>query len=215
MHPHLAGIAVLDVDACAVARNGLALLEEWAAHQPQLGVFVVIEREHASTASYGNVRLIGGPRVNDVAEVGGAFEYCEAGHLHYQPLCSPATPCESVFWLSAMKTALERSPDSGAANGAQQGASSRGRIAQSPPAAGRPEASAYSDQTRCCRGAVAAAPRPSCSRRRSSPGIGVHGGSLLEGESLATTPPHPRIVATNLKALPHDRVRLRRFKCAP
>jgi hypothetical protein len=99
-HPHLPGIAVLDVDACGVARNGLALLEAWAAHQPQLGVIVVIEREHASTASYGNVRLIGGPRVNDVVDVRSAFEYCEAGHLHYQPLCSPATPCESLFWLS-------------------------------------------------------------------------------------------------------------------
>lgn len=98
-HPHLPGIAVVDVDACGLARNGLSLVEVWAACQPQLGVIVVIEREHTSVASYGNVRLIGGPRVNEVADVGGAFEYCEAGHLHYQPLCSPPTPCESLFWL--------------------------------------------------------------------------------------------------------------------
>ncbi len=99
-HPQLPGIIVLDVDACGLARNGLDLLETWAAGQPQLGVIIVIEREHAATASYGNVRFLHGPRVSEVAEVGSAFECCDAGHLHYQPLCTPATPCESLFWLS-------------------------------------------------------------------------------------------------------------------
>lgn len=99
-HAHLPGIAVLDVDACGLARNALSLLQSWAECQPQLGIIVLIEREHAAIASYGNVRLIGGPRADEVADVGDAFEYCEAGHLHYQPLCSPATPCESLFWLS-------------------------------------------------------------------------------------------------------------------
>jgi hypothetical protein len=99
-HAQLPGIVVLDVDACGLARNALDLLQAWAELQTQLGVVILLEREHAPIASYGNVRLIGGPRADEVADVGNAFEYCEAGHLHYQPLCSPATPCESLFWLS-------------------------------------------------------------------------------------------------------------------
>jgi len=99
-HPHLPGILVLDVDACGLARNGLDLLAAWAARQPQLGVIIVIEREYAAAASYVNVRFLHGPRVREVADVGRAFEYCDAGHLHYQPLCTPASPCESLFWLS-------------------------------------------------------------------------------------------------------------------
>lgn len=98
-HPNLPAIVVLDVDAFGLARNALGLVEAWAAEQPQLGVIVIIEREHAPNASYGNVRLIGGRRAEEVADLCSAFEFCEEGHLHYQPLCSPGAPCESLFWL--------------------------------------------------------------------------------------------------------------------
>jgi hypothetical protein len=35
-----------------------------------------------------------------VEEIADAFDVCSAGHVHYQPLCTPASPCESAFWLS-------------------------------------------------------------------------------------------------------------------
>jgi hypothetical protein len=98
-HIHLPGILVLDVDACGFARNALHLLQEWAWMQPQLAVIIVIERELASRAAYGNVCLVDGFRFSEVADVIAAFEYCERGHLHYQPICSLATPCESHFAL--------------------------------------------------------------------------------------------------------------------
>ncbi len=100
VHPELPGIIVLDIDAFGVARNGLSLLAEWARAQPQLGVVIVVEREHSATVTYGNVLFLLGPRADEVNEVENAFEVCDQNHIHYMAVSSPESPCPCHFWLS-------------------------------------------------------------------------------------------------------------------
>jgi hypothetical protein len=83
-----------------MARNGLSHLTAWARQQHQLGVVIVLEREHSNRATYTHVRCLPGPRVLEVQEVADAFEACDQGHVHYAPICTLASPCPCHFWLS-------------------------------------------------------------------------------------------------------------------
>ncbi len=97
-HPHLPGILILDTDADGLARNGLDQLQQrWVDRKPQVGAVLVLEREYSAERAYGNVRLLPGPRIEEVSELLYALERCEAGHLHYQPVSSPETPCPAMF----------------------------------------------------------------------------------------------------------------------
>jgi hypothetical protein len=98
-HPTLPGLIILDIDADGLARNGLSLLARWAAAKPQLGAVLVVAREYSARRSYGHVCVLPGPRLNELADVLVALESCEAGHLHFQPLCARESPCPALFAL--------------------------------------------------------------------------------------------------------------------
>jgi len=96
-HPTLPGILILDIDADGLARNGLPQLARWATNKPQLGAVFVVAREYSVRRSHGHVCLLPGPRFDELTEALTPFERCDAGHLHFQPVCALECPCPTHF----------------------------------------------------------------------------------------------------------------------
>jgi hypothetical protein len=97
----LPGIVVLDVQRNMSARNALDLLAGWAQRQESLAALLLIDRSTVAGDQRlcGAVDILPGPRF-DAAEVAlaSALETCADQHLHYNPLCTPSTPCP-FEWL--------------------------------------------------------------------------------------------------------------------
>lgn len=96
-HPTLPGLIILDIDADGLARNGLPQLARWANSKPQLGAVLVVEREYNARRSHGHVGVLRGPRFDEVTDALTSLERCEAGHLHFQPVCALESPCPAHF----------------------------------------------------------------------------------------------------------------------
>ena len=94
------GVIVLEVTRDYAALGALPLLADWVQTKASLAAVLVVDHTVMSDGRlYGAVHVLPGPRVEDVAtELASTLELCASGHIHYNPLCTPARPCP-MTWL--------------------------------------------------------------------------------------------------------------------
>jgi hypothetical protein len=98
----LPGVIILDLRRDYAAINAVGLLDRWAMQRPSLAAILVVDSTVMATDGrmYGNVDVVPGPRFSEVSTVlAGAFDSCSSGHVHYNPLCTPSSPCP-LAWLA-------------------------------------------------------------------------------------------------------------------
>lgn len=97
----LPGVIVLDLARDSEAINAVGLLRRWAQRRPSVGAMLIVDRTvmGGDGRMYGTVDVVPGPRFAEVSSVlASALDTCSDGHLHYNPLCSPTSPCP-MTWL--------------------------------------------------------------------------------------------------------------------
>lgn len=96
------GVVVLDIQHDAFSRNAFIELRRWLERKPTVGAILMLDRTvMADGKLYGTVDVVPGPSFEAVAPVLIGLDICTAGHLHYNPLCSPSDPCP-MTWLPSL-----------------------------------------------------------------------------------------------------------------
>lgn len=92
----LPGVVVLDIYRDVVVGNATDALRNWASQQSSLAALLILDRTVVASDGrmYGSVNVLPGPeRRSAMPLFRRAFDTCVAGHCHYNPLCTPSSPC--------------------------------------------------------------------------------------------------------------------------
>lgn len=102
---HLPGLIILDLQRDHLARNAIGFWAQWAQRKQSVAAVLVISRSCSATDGrmYGEVDVLPGPRLSAVEKVlSDVLTVCADGHLHYNPLSTPSTPCPCT-WLRRLQ----------------------------------------------------------------------------------------------------------------
>jgi hypothetical protein len=97
----LPGVIILDLQRDHLARNAIGFWAQWAQRKQSLAALLVISRSSSASDGrmYGEIDVLPGPRVDATEDVlSDMLSICTDGHLHYNPLSTPSTPCPCT-WL--------------------------------------------------------------------------------------------------------------------